>query len=132
MVRYVTVFILKQISRVCQVCSYILNRKRWKFKGALAHLWSRIKYPQTWYWIPKAWEKTPSYEKPLYCKYPLTIAFCEWLCGKLTGHEISKTESGYGGGNFYDYHCRWCDKLIQIPTNEMPSGDWMKEAIGDS
>jgi len=42
------------------------------------------------------------------------------ICNVLTGHEISNTERGYGGGNMIDYHCRWCDRLIQIPISEQP------------
>lgn len=40
------------------------------------------------------------------------------LCGFLTGHELSETEWGYGGGNLVDRNCRWCDLLIQIPKRE--------------
>jgi len=72
----------------------------------------KLKYPQTWGMAVKIRKRSIRlYE------------FAVWLCGKLTGHEISKTEWGYGGGEMADYHCRWCDKLIQMPmreeTNEM-------------
>lgn len=43
------------------------------------------------------------------------------LCGFATGHEISLTESGYGGGRFVDRNCRWCDKRIQVPKEEDPA-----------
>ncbi len=36
----------------------------------------------------------------------------------MTGHEISKTEWGYGGGLFVDRNCRWCDKVIKVPKYE--------------
>jgi hypothetical protein len=42
----------------------------------------------------------------------------EKICGFLTGHEISKTEFGYGGKGTIDRNCRWCDKVIQIPISE--------------
>jgi hypothetical protein len=33
-----------------------------------------------------------------------------WTCHKVTGHEASKTEYGYGGGDFVDVWCRWCNE----------------------
>ena len=48
---------------------------------------------------------------------PLFI-FRTWLCDIFVGHEISKTEWGSDGGELIDCHCRWCDKLIQIPRDE--------------
>ncbi len=41
-----------------------------------------------------------------------------WICGLFIGHEISKTEWGYDGGEKIDCHCRWCDKVIQISLEE--------------
>jgi hypothetical protein len=38
----------------------------------------------------------------------------------MMGHEISQTESGYGGGRWADKWCRWCDKLIKVPIEESP------------
>ena len=38
----------------------------------------------------------------------------QWCCGKITGHEPSKTEWGYGGGEYADCWCRWCNKLIKV------------------
>lgn len=37
------------------------------------------------------------------------------VCKRMTGHSLSATEFGYGGGDFVDRHCRWCDQLIQEP-----------------
>ena len=51
----------------------------------------------------------------------------EWLCGFLTGHELSETEWGYGGGNYVDRHCRWCDRHFQIPKRE----ELIPEDLGD-
>ena len=56
----------------------------------------------------------------------------EWLCGKLTGHELSKTEWGYGGGKFVDRNCRWCDKVIKVPKQEDdPPNDVLKGLAHD-
>ena len=41
-----------------------------------------------------------------------------WLCKVMIGHEISRTEKGYGGGPYEDRHCRWCDKVFQVPLGE--------------
>jgi hypothetical protein len=41
----------------------------------------------------------------------------QFLCGLLTGHELSKTEWGYGGGNKVDRWCRWCNKLIAVDAD---------------
>jgi hypothetical protein len=41
----------------------------------------------------------------------------QFLCG-IFGHEISKTEWSYGGGNTVDVWCRWCNKLMSIHKTE--------------
>lgn len=43
-----------------------------------------------------------------------------WTCGKLTGHHVSKTEWGYGGGGYADVWCRWCNQIGQIPLSDGP------------
>lgn len=55
--------------------------------------------------------------------------FLLWLCSKLTGHEPSKTEWGYGGGRFVDRNCRWCDKLLKVPISEDPPPNNMLEGL---
>lgn len=67
----------------------------------------RWKYPQLWF-VTVSWLRRGSW------KHKSVV----WLCGKLTGHELSDTEWGYGGGGMVDRHCRWCDKLIQVPFVE--------------
>lgn len=42
----------------------------------------------------------------------------QWSCGKLTGHEVSKTEFGYDGSGMADYWCRWCNHKIRMPLRE--------------
>jgi hypothetical protein len=69
----------------------------------------RWSYPQLWYCFPR-WTRRRTNPK----LYALRIA----ICGRVTGHELSNTEWGYGGGNLVDRHCRWCDKLIQVPRSE--------------
>jgi hypothetical protein len=56
-------------------------------------------YPQTWYFMPH-WK---IFSLPL-----------QYLCGLICNHEPSKTEWGYGGGEYCDTWCRWCDKLLKI------------------
>jgi hypothetical protein len=77
-------------------------------------------YPQTWWLMPRRWVETddfyPNGQKMLRRAKPRLVI--EHVCEFLTGHEISKTESGYGGGAFVDRSCRWCDKSFQIPASE--------------
>ena len=51
------------------------------------------RYPQTW-GLNCRIRKIPLIGEYLY-------EFNRWLCGKLTGHRVSKTEWGYGIGNGY-------------------------------
>lgn len=60
-------------------------------------------YPQTWYYMPN-WK-------------PMKLLL-QWLCGITCGHEKSKTEWGYGGGEYVDNWCRWCNKLLKVPISE--------------
>ena len=55
----------------------------------------------------------------------------QFICG-LFGHELSKTEWGYGGGDTCDRWCRWCNKLIVAPKTSVQfafkeDADLMKE-----
>ena len=61
-------------------------------------------YPQTWWFMPK--RNT--------LRYRMLRGLCQWL----TGHRLSKTEHGYGGGTTEDAHCRWCDKLFNVPVGD--------------
>jgi hypothetical protein len=70
------------------------------------HYWE---YPQTWYFMPIKWKRLKS--------------ALQWLCGHLVGHEPSKTEWGYGGGDKADCWCRWCNKFGQIPL-EVAREQW--------
>jgi hypothetical protein len=119
-VRRATVNLLKEISR--RETNYLY------LKGKLDQInyLSRIQYPQTWWmkkYIPlnlcRRWivYKGKYLHNPLY--YILTS-----LCGLLTGHEKSATEHGYGGGDYIDCNCRWCDKVILEPIEE---SKWAKE-----
>jgi hypothetical protein len=68
----------------------------------------RATYPQLWYCWPK-WAGM---------RNPRIFRARTWLCGVLTGHELSKTEWGYGGGKFVQMNCRWCDKSFDVPMEE--------------
>lgn len=74
----------------------------------------REQYPQTWWLMPK--------NKKL-------KKVVQYICGILSGHEISKTEKGYGGGKFIDCNCRWCDKAIKVPVSECEFHPVMKDMI---
>lgn len=95
----------------------------------------RWQYPQLWPVASKcarklSFQKRGSRRNWLNRRIKKTI---EWFCGTLTGHEISKTEWEYGGGNFVDRHCRWCDKLFRIPKREefVPRGlEDMADSLG--
>lgn len=64
----------------------------------------RLEYPQLW-WVVS--------------KYPQPIKkVIQFLCGLLGGHELSKTEWGYGGEHV-DRWCRWCNKFIQVPKTSI-------------
>ena len=65
------------------------------------------KYFQTWTWNSKLRRK---------CKWCASL--WQWVCG-FRGHEISKPEWGYGGGDTADVWCRWCNKYMQIPKTEL-------------
>ncbi|KKL23295.1 hypothetical protein LCGC14_2426800 [marine sediment metagenome] len=81
------------------------------------HTEDRLKYPQLWYCMPKRYAYNRTGEK----RRTFISLFLQWLCGIFTGHELSKTEWGYGGGELLDRNCRWCDKYFSIPKNEEPT-----------
>lgn len=68
------------------------------------------KYFQTWMYVAKI------------RRCPLIGPGLVWgiqaVCG-LFGHELSKTEWGYGGGDTADRWCRWCNKLIVVPKDSI-------------
>lgn len=97
-----------------------------KFLLWLSENWKKnqgTNYPQTWYYMPPRWSRKAKYLNSNKVKhhligYPLR-RFLEFLCGLFGGHELSKTEWGYGGGLYADRWCRWCDKLIQVPKESI-------------
>jgi hypothetical protein len=66
------------------------------------------RYFQTWMYVSKLrrWG------------LPTFVRLIQFLCG-LRGHELSKTEWGYGGGEYADRWCRWCNKLIIVPKDSI-------------
>ena len=90
---------------------------------------NRQGYPQLWYCMPRRWviDKYSEYKR---AKPRLLL---EWLCGILTGHELSETEWGYGGGGLVDRNCRWCDKCFSIPIEEEPTkGYYLEELLNQA
>lgn len=65
---------------------------------------SKILYPQGWYFMPRN---------------KIIRSFLQTLCKIVGGHELSETEWGYGGGEYADRWCRWCDKMIQVPKTSV-------------
>jgi hypothetical protein len=88
----------------------------------LSKNWQKNKgkdYPQTWNYMPRPGKK-------IWLRKTL-----EWLCG-VTGHEISKTEWGYGGGEYADVWCRWCDKMLKVPkTSIMFKNKMARDLMGE-
>lgn len=74
-------------------------------------------YPQTWYFMPLNW-------------FPRR--FLQTLCGILGGHEISETEWAYGG-KYVCVNCRWCDKSIEITSDQaldlFPDSEFLRDTI---
>jgi len=62
-----------------------------------------MKYIQTWKYVGKLRVVPPIY------------SVAQWICSKVTGHEASRTEWGYGGGSHADVWCRWCNRLGKMP-----------------
>lgn len=122
-IREATVSWLKEISR--RESNYLYRKGKLDQENYLR----RIQYPQTW-WMQKyiplriLWRRWYNYKGNVH-RNPLYIYVAvEFLCGLLTGHEVSATEHGYGGGNFIDRHCRWCDKVFLEPIEE---SEWAQE-----
>lgn len=67
-----------------------------------------MKYFQTWMYVSKF------NRIPVIGKY--VVKTIQFICG-LRGHETSKTEWRYGGGEYADCWCRWCNKFIQVPKS---------------
>lgn len=68
-------------------------------------------YFQTWTWISRV--------RGIKFIGNFLAKTIQTLCGFICGHEPSKTEWGYGGGDTADCWCRWCNKLIEIPKEEL-------------
>lgn len=76
----------------------------------------REPYPQTWYYMPSnSWLRTQ----------------LQNICGRITGHEGSRTEWGYGGGDFVDNNCRWCDFILKVPKNQHDGNKEFNEMMRD-
>lgn len=93
---------------------------------------NRWRYPQTWWLMPKRWievegEYYPNGQNKL--RRAKLRPVLEKICGFLTGHEISNTEYGYGGGKMMDRNCRWCDKFLRIPLEENIPSKKMKDLM---
>lgn len=50
--------------------------------------------------------------------FPTVVKIIQGICG-IRGHELSKTEWGYRGGEYADRWCRWCNKHIVVPRDSI-------------
>lgn len=89
---------------------------------------SRWAYPQLWYCMPRYWVRD---SKGAPVRRAKLRPILETLCGWFTGHELSKTEWGYGGGKFVDHNCRWCDKVIKVPKVESPPPGMLGDIVDE-
>lgn len=99
-------------------------------------------YFQTWYWAldltrPRWWNwrinrmrSPPGQHLPPSSK-TLRAVLLQALCAAITGHEMSKTESGYGGGRFADKWCRWCNKRFKVPFEEVVWPEGAQDLFND-
>ena len=69
-----------------------------------------IKYRQTWKYVSRL-RRFPLVG-------PVLVKAIQSFCG-LYGHEKSRTEWGYGGGEMADVWCRWCNYRWQIPYSDI-------------
>lgn len=75
-------------------------------------------YPQLWYvWSGFGFSRWSVAKDGTRTRTKRRVVI-EQICGFLTGHELSNTEWGYGGGAFVDRNCRWCDKCIKVHKKE--------------
>ena len=89
----------------------VLFIKRW----VLSFLFGRFKknrnckkYPQTWFYATR-----------IRGSFPWTYALLQFLCWVVGGHELSETEWSYGGGDYADRWCRWCNKHFYVPKESV-------------
>jgi hypothetical protein len=90
---------------------------------------TRWEYPQLWYCMPRRWKKHKVHTGIVELRRAKPRLVIEHICEFLTGHELSKTELGYGKG-FIDRNCRWCDKFIQVPVSENIVSPIFKNLMG--
>ena len=68
--------------------------------------------------VPSAEVGTVRFRVQAFLYRKIYKAIIERICRLVIGHEISRTEKGYGGGPYEDRNCRWCDKVFQVPLGE--------------
>lgn len=71
-------------------------------------------YPQTWMYVGRF--------KNLWIGQLI-----QWLCKKITKHEASRTEKDYPGNGMVGQWCRWCDYHWEVPLEETPSAEYLKD-----
>lgn len=85
-------------------------------------------YLQTWHWFSRLkYPGTGVLGKRKSAPFRFIAIGAEKLCGKILGHEWSKTERGYHGTGTIDVWCRWCNFHADIPIEEMPESAHLAE-----
>lgn len=110
----VTLLVHRIVNRVIPFAAR-LHHKNWDKNS-----WE---YPQLWYCWPW-WFKGR--------RDTIHRKILELICKVFTGHEISNTEWGYGGGDYIDFNCRWCDKVIKGHRKEVILPKEMEAIIKNS
>ena len=66
-------------------------------------------------------------------RYRLAILIgpIQFLCKIISGHQLSETEWGYGGGQTFDRWCRWCNKKFSVPVAEEPNKYFLVDLFND-
>jgi len=89
-------------------------------------------YPQLWSVTLRWWPRWNRKLKTIgVYRHATGLKVVQWLCGCLSGHHLSRTEWGYGGGFFVDRHCRWCDHVIRVPKVEEDPPDVLKDIVNE-
>lgn len=56
-------------------------------------------------------------------KHKSRIAWWQSICEKKIGHDVTYGDTGWSvGSDMLDCHCRWCDKIVQMPIRETHIG----------
>jgi hypothetical protein len=110
-------------SGACTACAlnrhpvYFLIKDKWRKKLHIlkkSYLKYKQWYPQTWMYVNRI-------------KGTVIGWLLQSLCKKITGHQASKTEKDYAGNGMVGQWCRWCNCFWEVPLEETPSAEYLKD-----